>query len=287
MSGIRIAHLINPVKVGEERDLHWQQPITFESMYRAKYFARGQGLNVEQVACFYPEDESLVPFGFTKTEPLEMSCKDIQSYKIPRKLPLFREMLQKLYETSDADYFIQTNADICLMPHFYLLVKTFIDDGCDSFVITKRIIPESAKDLPLSALYSHMGKGHNGHDCFVFRRELYPKMDIGNIIMGTPWSETTLIANLVKYAKNFTAFLQAHATFHIGDRRMWISHDYNDYRTLNTNEFGRVLRKLSKRDKKILKHPVIKNQLKKLKQEIKNYSSIGEVYSDDCLKLIQ
>jgi hypothetical protein len=283
MSGIRIAHLINPVKVGKDRDLHWQQPITYESMRVAKEFYDG---DVEQVACFYPEDESIVPDDFIKTDPLTQSTLD-GGFKIVRKLPYFKEMLDKLYETSDADYFIQTNADICLMPHFYGLVKTLIDDNHDSFVITKRILPEETKNLSLSAMYSHIGNGHAGHDCFVFRRELYPKMDIGNIIMGTPWSETTLITNMVRYAKNFTAFLQAHATFHIGDRRIWINHDYDDYRSFNTNEFGRVLRKFSRRNKKILKHPVIRNQLKKLKMEVKNYSRIGEVYSEDCLHLIQ
>ena len=283
MSGIRIAHLVNPVKVGKERDLYWQQPIVFESMRKAMEFSYGE-VDVEQVACFYPEDESMVPVHFVKTDPLTQSTLD-GGFKIERKLPYFKEMLDKLYETSDADYFIQTNADICLMPHFYLLVKTLIDDGNDSFVITKRILPESVKDLPLSALYSHIGNGHNGHDCFVFRRELYPKMDIGNIIMGTPWSETTIIANLVRYAKNFKAFLHAHATFHIGDRRIWIGHDYNDYRIVNTNEFARVLRKLSKRNKKMLDHPVIQTQLKKLIREVKGYKK--ETYSDDCWHFIQ
>ena len=59
MSGLRIAHLVNHVKVGKERDLHWQQPIVFESMRRAREFSKGE-VNVEQVACFYPEDEDMV-----------------------------------------------------------------------------------------------------------------------------------------------------------------------------------------------------------------------------------
>lgn len=286
MSGIRIAHLVNPVKVGEERDLHWQQPITFESMYRAKYFARGQGLNVEQVACFYPEDESMVPFDFTKTKCLTRSTID-GNFNIKRKLPYFEEMLQRLYATSDADYFIQTNADIGLMPHFYLLVKSLIDEGNDSFVITKRILPEQIKDNPLPLIYSYLGNPHAGHDCFVFRRDIYPKMEIGEIIMGTPWSETTLITNMIAYSDNFTEYKNAHATFHLGDRRIWIGKDYNDYRILNTNEFARVLKKLSRKNKKILKHPTIIHQLKKLKNEVKNYTRLGEEYSKDCWHFIQ
>jgi len=285
MSGIRIAHLVNPVNVGEDRDLHWQQPITFESMYRAKYFARGQGLNVEQIACFYPEDKSMVPDDFTKTECLTKSTID-GGFKVKRKLPYFKEMLDKLYETSDADYFIQTNADIGLMPHFYLLVKSLIDEGNDSFCINKRIFPEELKEMPLPVIWSFIGGNHAGHDCFVFRRELYPKMEIGNIIMGTPWSETTLITNMIAYAKNFKVFKNASATFHLGDRRIWLPEQYNDYRINNTNEFAKVLRKLTrKRGKKILKHETIQYLLGKLKTEVTHYRN--ETYSDDCWHFIQ
>ena len=277
MSGIKIAHIINPVKLPPDRDLHWQQPITFESMREAEFSTPD---DVELVATYYIEDEEMVPEGFIKTEPLAMSALHLQSFNIPRKLPLFREILQKLYDTSDADYFIQTNADIGLMPYFYTFVKSIIDGGVDSFCINKRIIPEELKDEDLSVLWSTPGIPHAGCDCFVFRRELFPKFDLGDIVMGTPWSETTLITNLIAYAKNFVVFKNAHATFHLGDRRVWIGHEYNDYRILNTNEFARILKKLSRKNKKILKHDAIVNQLGKLNQEVKGYSK--ETYSKDC-----
>lgn len=283
MSGIKIAHLINPVNMPDDRDLSWQQPITYESMKRAKEFAKNE-VDVEQVACFYPEDEDMVPPNFIKADPLEMSALDIQDFKIPRKLPLFKEMLQRLYETSDADYFIQTNADIGLYPHFYSLVKVLIEDGNDSFCINKRILPEQLKDYPIPLMWSHAGGNHAGHDCFVFRRELYPALKLGNIVMGTPWSETTLITNLVAYAKDFKVLKNAIATFHLGDRRVWIGHELNDYRILNTNEFARILKMLSKKNKKILKHETIKYLLGKLVHEVTNYKN--ETYSKDCWKFV-
>ena len=276
---MKIAHLVNPVKLDSDRDLSWQQPITYKSMKYAKEFAKNE-VDVEQVACFYPEDEGMVPDGFIKTKPLEMSALDIQDFKIPRKLPLFKEMLQRLWETSDADYFIQTNADIGLTPHFYLLVKELIEDGNDSFCINKRILPEQLKDYSLPVIWSSIGGGHAGHDCFVFRRDLYPILRLGNIVMGTPWSETTLITNLVAYAKNFKVFKNANATFHLGDRRVWIGHELNDYRILNTNEFARILKILSKKKKSILKHETIKYLLEKLVNEVTGYKN--ETYSKDC-----
>jgi len=64
-------------------------------MRKAKEFAKNE-VNVEQVACFYPEDEDMVSDDFIKTDPLEISALDIQSFEIPRKLPVFREMFQRL-----------------------------------------------------------------------------------------------------------------------------------------------------------------------------------------------
>jgi len=280
---MKIAHLVNPVNMPDDRDLSWQQPITYESMKRAKEFSKDE-VHVEQVACFYPEDEDMVPDGFIKTKPLEMSALDIQDFKIPRKLPLFKEMLERLYETSDADYFIQTNADIGLMPHFYSLVKALIEDGNDSFCINKRILPEQVKDYLLPIIWSFIGGEHAGHDCFVFRRELYPILRLGNIVMGTPWSETTLITNLVAFSKNFKVLKNANATFHLGDSRIWLPQEFNDYRILNTNEFARILKMLSKKKRSILKHETIKYLLGKLVHEVTNYKN--ETYSKDCWKFV-
>lgn len=277
---MRIAHVVNPVKVSEDRDLHFQQPITFETLRRARGFAT-RAVDIELIAVCYEEDKDFVPDWFDTIAILKQEIGDYGKFKIYRKLPLFKEMIDRVHEVSDAEYIIQTNADIGLMPHFYLLVKSIINDGLDSFCINKRIMPEALntiKALPL--IWSGLGEVHAGHDCFVFKREIYPKFDMGKICMGTPWSEAVLITNLVAYAKIFQVFKNAHATFHLGDRRVWLPHDYNDYRINNTNEFARVLRKLSNKDKKILKHPTIRYLLEKLKTEVQGYRN--EVYSEDC-----
>ena len=287
MSGIRIAHLINPVKVNEDRDLHFQQPFTFDSMEYAREFAEDYGMEIDHYACFYPEDEEIIPDGFRKLPVLEQSTEG--KFNIDRKLPYFKEMIDKLYEASDADYFIQTNADIGLMPHFYHLVMDMIEN-VESFCINKRIVPENIRKSGLPAIWSSIGLSHAGCDCFVFPRKLYPKFDMGEICMGTPWSETVLITNLVAYSKNFIVFKNAHATFHLGDRRIWLGHEYNDYRIHNTNEFARVLieykRAKKKLRRKVFNHETIVHQLAKLKMEVHNYSQTGEVYSKDCWDLI-
>jgi hypothetical protein len=249
-------------------------------MEQAFYFADDNEIKVSTFATFYPEDEEIIPKWMIKTDTLEMSVLDLQDFGIPRKLPLFREILQKLYDTSNADYFIHTNVDICLMPHFYLFVKDMIEKGHDSFAINKRIIPEELKDESLSMMYSNLGIPHAGIDCFVFRRELFPLFSLGNNCVGVPWGECNIIANMIAYSKNFTLFTEQHVTFGIGDRRDWLPPKFNDYRVFCTNEFARILKKLFKRNKKILKHPVILYLLTKLKSEVIGYKD--ETYSKDC-----
>ena len=286
MSGIRIAHVINPVKVGEDRDLYFQQPITFESMRIAR---KSTNNSVNLYAVCYEEDFGIVGDYYKSKiheieKPLERSTEG--KFKVNRKLPYFKEILDRVYEVSDADYFIQTNADIGLQPYFYDLVSDMIKSGIESFCINKRIVPETVKNSALPAIWSTIGDKHNGCDCFVFPRNVYEKFDIGDICMGTPWSETTLITNMIAYTKRFIVFKQAHATFHIGDRRIWLGHEYNDYRIHNTNEFARILKKLSKDNPDILKHETILSQLRKLKLEVTSYTQMGEVYSEDCWDLI-
>ncbi|MCR4288341.1 MAG: hypothetical protein NUW09_10065, partial [Deltaproteobacteria bacterium] len=171
----KIAHIINPVKAAKTSDLFVAQPVTFETMRVAREFARGK-VAVELYTAQYPEDRSFVPDGFQPTRDLDRSVMDLGSFREKRKLPLIKDILDRLYEAVDAEYMIYTNVDIALMPHFYLAVDKFIDEGHDAFVINRRTISgrrKLVKDIPL--MYAELGKPHPGHDCFVFRRDAYGK----------------------------------------------------------------------------------------------------------------
>ena len=271
MSGgkVRLSHIVNPVETSEDRELHWQQPITYATMLSARRFAKKEfGLDVELFATTYPEDESAVPEGFTKTKHLDRSIQDIREFPMRRKLPLFKDILDRLYESTEADYLIQTNVDIGLMPHFYASIARFINLGYDAFLINKRIISPYYRTVDqIPDMWSELGTDHNGYDCFVFRRELYPNFHMGNNCMGIPWSETSLAANMVAFAKNCRVFKQVHLTFHIGDSRTWMQQD--DYRRFNTEEFCNVLTYLVNSGYDITHHEIISWLLKKLRYEMK------------------
>jgi tetratricopeptide (TPR) repeat protein len=243
---ITLAHIINPVRTSTLSDLYTAQPITFESMCRAQKNT-GNELELSLYVACYPEDESLVPGYFTITRPLDRSVLDVGSFLKKRKLPLLKDILDRLYEASDADYFIYTNIDIALMPYFYTAVKKFIELGYNAFVINRRTISLNfTKPDYLPLMYSQAGEKHPGYDCFVFRRDIYPRYKLGNACIGINWIGRVLIANLMCYTTNFKEFKDEHLTFHIGNDKSWKREEFNDYRLHNELECYKILKALEK-----------------------------------------
>lgn len=213
---MKFAHIINPVKVSKSSDLHLAQPITFESMRVAKDVAKND-VEVDLLTTQYQEDRAIIPDYFTVLPDLERSVLDLKSFTNSKKLPLIQDILNRMYEYSDADYFIFTNVDIGLLPNFYLYVKSEIEKGLDALIINRRIINDSYQTInDLSQIYQDKGKAHPGFDCFVFHRDLYHKIRLDQICVGIPFIGVSFAYNLFAFAKKMKLIDQEHLTFHIG-----------------------------------------------------------------------
>lgn len=237
----RIAHLVNPVKVSEKSDLFLAQPVTFETMRRAKAFA--VPLEVELFTAQYPEDHEILPEGFTVLPDLERSVLDLGDFESKRKLPILRDMLNKLYNASQADYFIYTNVDIALMPHFYLSVNKLLEKH-DALVINRRTISkfESIEELPL--MYAEVGKKHPGYDCFVFSRKAYERFELGDVCIGAVLMDALFYANVLGFSERFHEAKDADMTFHIGDDRVWDNPANRPYLLHNADQLEAAVLKL-------------------------------------------
>jgi hypothetical protein len=239
---LSFAHIVNPVIVPESSDLFLAQPVTFETMRRARATA-GNVAEVALLSAQFPEDRPLVPGDFVATPDLERSALDLGEFKSPRKLPLIKDILDRLYEhTPHADVLIYTNVDIALMPHFYTAVERYIAQGLDAIVINRRTISskhQGIHDIPL--MYAQVGKPHSGYDCFVFRRDLYPQFELGDLFIGAPHVGKTLRINLICNSDSFKRFKNLHLTFHLGNDQVWRSDKYDDYASRNLVEFERIL----------------------------------------------
>jgi len=243
---IEFAHIINPVIVEESSDLYQAQPITFETMRNAKEAAKGH-VDVKLFSAQYSEDRSLVPDEFTLTPDLQKSICDYGSFRTKRKLPLIKDILDRLYDVSNAEYFIYTNVDIAVMPFFYLAINEILDLGYDSFTINRRTISAKlTKSDRINLVYAELGESHPGHDCFIFRREMYPKFDLGHMAIGVNWVGRILLWNLISNSQEFRECKDKHLTFHIGNDKQWKSKDFADYAAHNKKEALEILGRLER-----------------------------------------
>ena len=258
----RIAHIVNPVIVGEESDLLVAQPVTFASMVAAREFARGQ-VDVELYSAQYSGDRPLVPDDFRMTPDLERSVLDFGTFRVRRKLPLLKDILDRLYDATEAEYLVYTNVDIGLMPHFYLAVDRLITSGYNAFVINRRSISATftqPEEIPLMA--AQVGEPHPGYDCFVFNRAAYPDYDLGTACIGSGRVGAILILNLIYHARRFKEFKDLHLTFHIGSDTVHRSPKLADYFAHNENELKKVMKNLNVLANP-LEHEVVQQMLRR------------------------
>lgn len=239
---LSLAHIVNPVIVPEQSDLFVAQPVTFETMRRAREAARSE-VELTLLTAQFPEDRALVPDDFISTPDLDRSALDLQGFKVRRKLPLMKDILDRLYaHAPEADFLIYTNVDIAVMPQFYSAIAQIIDQGFDAFVINRRTISadyQRVDEIPL--MYSEVGEPHPGYDCFVFRRDSYPRFDVASAFIGVPPIGRVLLVNLICNAERYGKFKDLHLTFHIGDARAGRTDAYADYDSRNRAEYEQVL----------------------------------------------
>ena len=241
---ISIAHIINPVVVKPQSDLYVAQPITFESMRKAAKLVDAT-IPVSLWACAYPEDIEGVPLDFNRTRDLDQSVLDLGNFKVKKKLPLIADIIHRLSNHSDADYFIYTNVDIGVQENFYKEIHQIISNGYDSFIINRRTIINSF-DSPeqIGAIYKERGKKHPGFDCFVFPRDHVSAYRLGNVVIGANKVGRTLALNLALNAKNFKIFRKKYLTFHIGEDRVWQSEHLNEFEKHNSDALQSVMIRL-------------------------------------------
>lgn len=245
---ISLAHMINPAVVDKSSDLFTAQPITVETMRIAREFSRNQ-VEVDLYAAQFENEPRLpLPGDFKKLPDLQRSISDIRAFRQTRRLPLMSDLLGSLYEASQAEFLIYTNADIALQPHFYLLASRLCRRGYDAFIINRRTIPGHYRQLEhLPLMYAELGEPHPGWDCFVFRRSLYPRFRLGTACIGSGWIGRVMITNMAALAKKFAIFTGLHATFHIGNQRTWRLPQWDDYLEHNKNECRIILEEFDRK----------------------------------------
>lgn len=244
---MKLAHIINPVKVDSNNSsyLHIAQPITFQSMLQAQYEAhrfKDMDIHVDLYITQYHKDREIVPKGFIILPDLDKSTLDFHTFKTGnRELPRIRDIIDRLHESSSAEYFVYTNVDIGLQKNFYIYVVTLINKGFDAICINRRNnIPKYLNGFgildvsQLEIIYKQKGEKHRGTDCFIFRRDIVPILNLGNVFVGYPPVGKALREQIQKNSERFIWVKNKRVTFHIGkdnprNMKMSIHIEYTEY----------------------------------------------------------
>ncbi len=239
----KIAHIIHTINPLKSSDLYIAQPVTVESMRIASEFASQVNITVDLFSAHYPENRHLVPKFFKMVPDLDRSVLDLENFGNQLKLPLIKDILDRLYATTDAEYLIYTNVDISLMPNFYIEVNRLISEGYDAFSITRRTIStDYQRPQDLLQMYKQAGELHPGNDCFVFRRDAYPNYYLASGCIGTFRFGKLMLLNLFLHGTKFEIFRDRHLTFHLGNDRVWRRAEVKDFTEFNNRQMLDVLR---------------------------------------------
>jgi hypothetical protein len=213
---LRIVHIINPFVAPPDSEAALSQPVACASLRRA--VAEAAGSVVVRLLCIgYAEDAPAMPEGFERLPNLQRSICDLGSFRSPRKLPVFRDVLEAAVQAADCDYLIYTNADIAVMPGFYKAIAAYAAKGYDAFAINRRRISgRFTRPEELELMYAEAGETHTGYDTLVFKRELFAKFTLGDVCIGIPFFDTVLMHNFYAHAQQFRLFTGKHLTFHAG-----------------------------------------------------------------------
>ena len=228
---IKFAHLINPFKCREDNPsyLYYAQPITFKSMILARNTVKNN-IDIKLYSIHYPEDDKIIPKDFIKLPYLKRSTKTLfPKISKNKKLPIIQDMFNSILEHSDADYIIFTNSDIGVQPHFYKVINNIIKSkNLESFSINRRDnLPkfrnkkQRLSPKHMDYIYKLKGKNHNGHDCFIIKRQVLEKINMGLMFTGYPPWGSILMSRLKNANNKHVIFRNLFLTFHLGSDRSW------------------------------------------------------------------
>ena len=212
---IRLLHIVNPVARPTSDPLGYAQEISFVSMIEARRLVP-RGLQVVSAAAYYDDEKVDGLDFFTYRFLLSRSVYDVERLPLYRRLPLIADIMA-FAKTVPADYYLYTNIDISLQPHFYSFLWPYLLSGYEGLIVNRRRIPRlrgSYSDL--SSYSSRWGRSHPGFDCFLMSASVVERLVLGKICIGVPFVGVAMAHNIFAHARPWRLFTREDLTFHIG-----------------------------------------------------------------------
>ena len=217
---MKITHIVPGLDPGASVPLKSEHARALESISKAaKYSSRGDlELRVIEVC-----DHSWNPF---KTPGIEVFRDKIDYISINKKWGI-RPKLRSFFPdslTSNTDYIVFTNSDICVTNQFYETIHEIISKGTFAGSIHRRTVlgvnPSDSGSLE-KAIKSENWYLHPGSDCFFFPAKTSEALRVSEAVMGIPPVGLLTLLALSSSNISFKKFASLGITFHFGDDRVW------------------------------------------------------------------
>ena len=235
--GARLLHVISPFLVDDCPSqfcpYDQAQSVTIGSMLRAKS-RLGRG-SVTLAASAFEDDLKYLELDGFEILPALIRSTTTQYPDLPTRpsLPFFQDILDgALQHDVNADYLIYTNSDIILHEDFYDMVQQMVTHNeYDYFTINRRLVSKTRSDgtlrttSDLDEIFTSVFEEHPGSDCFVIKREIAEKINMGDVFIGAPFFANVLNLKALYHSLNPAVFKsdELMATFHLGDDRRWLN----------------------------------------------------------------
>jgi hypothetical protein len=188
------------------------QSLTLAMIQKA---AQNSNCEVKLLSAQFAEDRNLIPDAFQKTDDLNRSIATVLQKSSLPKLPLIADIINRTANI-DCDFVIWSNMDIIPVPEFYNGVAAILEkENCDALLINRRRVGKELIKTP-ELLFNETGRPHPGYDCFVIRKNLIAKLQLGNVCVGAPGVGFMFAHNLFLIAEKCLALAGKHLTLHIG-----------------------------------------------------------------------
>lgn len=207
-----------------------EQSAVLESMAGAKKHAesRAGSMDIEVTLLavqMVGEKKQKLPSAFHLAPPLSNNTN--AAFGCQRSLPFARDLMLTLEaHAPDADFFVMTNSDICVTPHFYIdLANANRQDGFTGLNVLKVMIPAHCDGKPLSENRSKalhfaetLPQTHPGSDCFMWEAQKTRDVInlIGDVFFGWPPLGSALHNAIRSVSSKFRIVRGEHWTYHIG-----------------------------------------------------------------------
>ena len=211
----KLVHILNPVSRPRSDTLGYAQEISFLGIREAcKLIPRD--LQVLYAATYYKDEQIELPSFFENQFLLKRSVYDMGDFPVYRRLPLIADIMS-FARTIQADYYLYTNIDIALQPHFYSFIWPYLSNGYEGLIINRRRIPQLRGSYSeLSAYSTRRGRPHPGFDCFLMSASVVDQLVLGEICVGVPFVGVAMAHNIFAYARPWKLFAYEDLSFHIG-----------------------------------------------------------------------